>query len=159
MTEFEAKKIGSKQGLISVGLGLLIAQLIMTWFSSDNGIIKGFLWFTSFSYNLNILIGIIIMLLSGHFYGQLAGKAILIRKRNYILTGFLCGMAILMTTAFLSSWTGFFQEGIDKVGTNDNPFEDYILKPLFWIFFFGLLPVFFVGLWFGRQIKKHGISK
>ena len=158
MTEIEAKKIGSRQGLISVGIGLLIAQLIMTWFSSDNGIINGFFWFTSFSYNLNLIIGAIIMLLCGHIFGQIAGKAILIKQRNYILTGFLCGMAILMTTAFLSSWTGFFQEGIEKVGTNDNPFQDYIIKPMFWNFFFGILPVFIVGIWFGRQIKKHGIT-
>ena len=158
MTKIEAKKIGSRQGLISVGIGLLIAQLIMTWFSSDNGIINGFFWFTSFSYNLNLIIGAIIMLLCGHIFGQIAGKAILIKQRNYILTGFLCGMAILMTTAFLSSWTGFFQEGIEKVGTNDNPFQDYIIKPMFWIFFFGILPVFIVGIWFGRQIKKHGIT-
>lgn len=155
MTEIEAKKIGSRQGLISVGIGLLIAQLIMTWISSDNGIFQGFFWFTTFSYNLNLLIGAFIMLLSGHIFGQLAGRAILIKKRNYILTGFLCGMAILMTTAFLSSWTGFFQEGISKVGTDDNPFADYIYKPVFWIFFFGLVPVFLVGIWFGRQIKKH----
>ena len=32
MTEIEAKKIGSRQALISVGIGLLIAQLIMTLF-------------------------------------------------------------------------------------------------------------------------------
>lgn len=155
MTEAEAKKIGSSQGLISVVIGLLIAQLIMTWLSSDNGILEGFFWFTTFSDNLNLIIGAIIMLLSGHFFGQLAGKAILIKRRNYILTGFLCGMAILMTTAFLSSWTGFFQEGISKVGTDDNPFVDYIYKPVFWIFFFGIIPVFLVGIWFGRQIKKH----
>jgi len=155
MTEIEAKKIGSRQGLISVGIGLLIAQLIMTWISSDNGIVQGFFWFTTFSYNLNLLIGAFIILISGHIFGQLAGKAILIKKRNYILTGFLCGMACLMTTAFLSSWTGFFQEGISKVGTDDNPFVDYIYKPVFWIFFFGLVPVFLVGIWFGKQIKKH----
>ncbi len=155
MTEIEAKKIGSRQGLISVGLGLLIAQFIMTWFSSDNGIVKGFFWFTSFSYNSNLIIGGIIMLISGHIFGQLAGKAILIKKRNCILTGFLCGMAILLTTAFLSSWMGFFQEGISNIGTEDNPFVDYIYKPVFWIFFFGLIPVFLVRIWFGRQIKKH----
>lgn len=155
MNEIEAKKIGSRQGVLSVGMGLLIAQLIMTWFSSGNGIVQGFFWFTTFSYNLNIVIGAIIMLISGHFFGQLAGKAILIKKRNYILTGFLCGMAILMTTAFLSSWTGFFQEGLDNIGTNDNPFNDYIFKPVYWIFSFGIFPVFLVGIWFGRKIKKH----
>jgi hypothetical protein len=149
MTEIEAKKIGSKQGLFSVGIGLLIAQLIMTLFSSD------FSWFTSASFKLNLAIGIMIMLLSGHAFGKLAGKAILIKKRNYILTGFLYGMAVLMTTAFLSSWVGFFQEGIDNIHTNDNPFEDYIFKPVFWIFMFGLIPTFLVGIWFGKQIKKH----
>ena len=153
MTEIEAKKIGSKQGLLSVGIGLLIAQLIMTLFSSN------FLWFTSASFKLNLAIGIIIMLLSGHLFGQLAGIAILIKKRNYILTGFSYGMAVLMTTAFLSSWVGFFQEGFDNIGTNDNPFEDYIFKPIFWIFLFGLLPSFLVGIWFGKQIKKHENSK
>lgn len=153
MTEIEAKKIGSKQGLLSVGIGLLIAQLIMTLFSSN------FFWFTSASFKLNLAIGIIIMLLSGHLFGQLAGIAILIKKRNYILTGFLNGMTVLMTTAFLSSWIGFFQEGFDNIGTNDNPFEDYIFKPIFWIFLFGLLPSFLVGIWFGKQIKKHENSK
>jgi len=48
MTATEAKKIGSRQGLICVGFGLLIAQLIMTWMTSDIGIIKGFLWFTTY---------------------------------------------------------------------------------------------------------------
>lgn len=153
MTEIEAKKIGSRQALIAVGYGLLIAQLIMTWISSENGIVIGFFWFTNFSYNLNLMIGVVIMLLSGHLFGQVAGKAILIKKRNYILTGFLCGMAVLMTTAFFSSWTGFFQEGIKQ--TLGNPYHDYILKPVFWIFFFGLIPVLIVGIWFGKQIKKY----
>lgn len=155
MTEVEAKKIGSRQGLIFVIVGLLIAQFIMVWFSSDNSIIEGFFWFTTFNYNFNVIIGILIMLISGHLFGQIAGKAILIKKRNYVLMGFLCGMAILMTTAFLSSWIGFFQEGISKIGTEDNPFVDYIYKPIFWILFFGLIPVLVVGTWFGKQIKKH----
>ena len=132
MTERDAKRIGSKQGLISVGLGLLIAQLIMTaMISSDKGLFKAFFWFTEIEYKLNIFIGAIIMLLCGHFYGQLAGKAILIRNRHFILVGFLCGMAVLLTTAFLSGWTGFIQEGVDNIGTNDNPFKDYLFKPLF----------------------------
>jgi hypothetical protein len=149
MTEIEAKKIGSKQGLLSVGIGLFIAQLIMTLFSSD------FFWFTDASFKLNLAIGIMIMLTSGHIFGQLAGKAILIKKRNYVMTGFSYGMAVLMTTTFLSSWVGFFQEGGNNIGTNDNPFEDYILKPVFWIFLFGLIPSFLVGIWFGKQIKKN----
>lgn len=157
MTERDAKKIGSKQGLISVGLGLLIAQLIMTAFMSlDKNIFKAFFWFTTIDYKLNILIGVLIMLACGHFYGQLAGRAILIKKRNSILVGFLCGMAVLLTTAFLAGWTGFIQEGIDNIGTGDNPFEDYIFKPLFWVTIFGAIPALIVGIWFVGQIKVKG---
>ena len=155
MTEEQAKKIGSRQALKSVGIGLLIAQLIMTWISSDNGWINGFLWFVSFSYNLNLIIGATIMLVCGHFFGQLAGLEILIKKRDYTWIGFKYGMATLMTTAFFASWTGFFQEGIERVGGFDNPFNDYIFKPVFWIFIFGLIPTLLVGFWFGRQIKKR----
>lgn len=157
MTEKEAKRIGSKQGLISVVLGLLIAQLIMTlMISSDEGFYKAFFWFSTIEYKLNIFIGAMIMLLCGHFYGQLAGRAILIKNRNFILMGFLCGMAVLLTTAFLAGWTGFIQEGIDNIGTNDNPFEDYIFKPLFWVTIFGAIPAFLFGIWFGGQIKVKG---
>ena len=59
-------------------------------------------------------------------------------------------MAVLLTTAFLSCGTGFIQEGIVHVGTDDNPFEDYIFKPLYWVTVFGAIPAFIVGIWFGR---------
>jgi hypothetical protein len=157
MTEVEARKIGSRQGLICSGLGVLIAQLIMTaMISSDQGFFKAFFWFARVNYKLNLFVGIVILLLCGHFYGQIAGKAILTKKKNFVLVGFLTGMAVLLTTAFLAGWTGFFQEGIDNIGTNDNPFEDYIFKPLFWVTIFGIIPALLVGIWFGGQIKKKG---
>ena len=155
MTEEKAKQIGIRQGLISVGVGLLIAQLIMTFLSSEKGLLNGFLWFIDFHYNLNLVICIVIMATCGYFFGQQAGVEILIKDRNFKWVGIKYGFATLMTTAFLSSWTGFFQEGVNKIGTNDNPFNDYIFKPLFWVFFFGLIPVLIVGYWFGRQINKH----
>ena len=44
MTENEAKKIGSQQGLICAGLGIVIAQLIMTAIiSADQNFFKAFL--------------------------------------------------------------------------------------------------------------------
>ncbi|MEI6946714.1 hypothetical protein V9K67_05885 [Paraflavisolibacter sp. H34] len=157
MTAEEAKKIGSRQGLISIGWGLIIAQLIMTLFISlDKGFIKAFFWFANVEYKLNILIGAIIMLLCGHFYGQIAGTQIIVKNRNFIVVGILCGMAVLLTTAFLCGWTGFFQEGLDNTGTNDNPFEDYIYKPFFWVTTFGIVPALLVGIWFGGQIKRKG---
>lgn len=151
----EAKAIGSRQGLISVALGVLIAQLVMTlMFSIDKGFIKAFFWVTETDYWINIVIGIVIMFACGHFYGQVAGKLILIKKWNYALTGMMIGMAIILTTIGIASWVGFIQEGIDNVGTNDNPFFNYILKPIYWVAVFGSIPALMVGIWFGKQIKK-----
>jgi len=155
MTEEKAKKIGSREGLKSVGIGLLIAQLIMTWLSSNAGLVKGFFGFVNFRYPLNLVMGAIIMLLCGHFFGKWTGFEILIKKRNHAWVGIKYGMATLLTTAFLASWIGFFQEGMDNIGTDDNPFNAYIFKPVFWIAVFGLIPVLLVGIWFGRQIKKQ----
>ena len=157
MTSTEAKKIGSRQGLISVGLGLLIAQLIMTLLcSADEGFPEGFFWFMDIGYWINILIGALIMIACGHFYGQLAGKLILIQRWNYLLTGILIALAVILTTTFFASWVGFFKEGIDNIGGNDNPFFDYIIKPMFWVTLFGLIPALIVGSWFGARIKKKG---
>ncbi|WP_461069585.1 hypothetical protein [Spirosoma horti] len=81
------------------------------------------------------------------------------KKWNYVLTGFLTGLAVIITTTFFASWTGFIQEGIDNIGTNDNPFFDYIFKPMYWVTMFGLIPALLVGIWFGSQIKKKGQKK
>ncbi len=114
MTTEEARRIGSKQALQAVGIGLIVAQLIMTLLSSDNGFLKGLIWFTGINFGLNLLIGIVVSLLCGYYFGQRAGVEILIKKRNYAWIGLKYGMLTLLTTAFLSSWTGFFQDGFGK---------------------------------------------
>jgi hypothetical protein len=156
MTETTAKKIGSRQALLSVGMGLLIAQLIMTYMMSvyKKDVVQAFFWFTRVEYQLNILIGALIMLLCGHFYGQMAGTQIILRKRNFVLVGFLCAMAVLLTTAFLAGWTGFFQAGSGD--SFSSKFVDYVVKPLYWITVFGAIPALLVGVWFGWRIKKRG---
>ncbi len=156
MDILRAKKIGSRQAIKAVTVGLIVAQLIMTFLTLDNGLLNGFLWFTHFNYNLNLLIGAIFMYACGHIYGQKAGKEIIIKKRESFLVGFKYGLLTIVTTAFLASWTGFFQEGIDKIGNDDDPFVDYIIKPVFWVLVFGFFPSVFIGLWFGNSIKKLG---
>ena len=55
--------------------------------ASDNGIIKGFFWFTSISYLSNIGIGILFFLIIAYYLGGLAGKDILITKKDASLSG------------------------------------------------------------------------
>ncbi|RYE13140.1 MAG: hypothetical protein EOP45_21690 [Sphingobacteriaceae bacterium] len=157
LTTADAKRIGSKQGVVTVCIGLVIAQLIMIFlFSPTKNFVNKFFWFADVGFKLNIFIGVFIMLVSGYFFGQMAGVQILIKRRNSVLIGLLCGLAMLLTTAFFSGWTGFFQEGLRSVGTNSSRFEDYIYKPFVWISFGGLIPSMLVGIWCGAQIKRSG---
>ena len=65
-----AKKIGSRQALKGVVAGLIIAYLIMTWFSQGFGLFYALLWIKNIEYKLNLYIGVIAMLLIGHFLGK-----------------------------------------------------------------------------------------
>jgi hypothetical protein len=160
MTINQAKRIGSRLALKSVGIGLLIANLIMILlFYQDMNLFKAFFWFVTVEYRFNLFITAIIMLLCGHYFGQIAGKLILIKRWNFIVVGFMFGITVLLTTALFSSWTGFIQEGYFNLGTNDNPFEDYIFKPLYWVALYGIFPSFVVGIWYGWKIKRHSIDK
>ena len=160
MTDDNAKQIGAKQGLISVFIGIIIAQLIMTLiFSLDDGFIDALFWITKVDYWYHILIGILIMILCGYYFGQIAGKAILIKNWNYDRVGIFTGMAVLLTTGFLSGITGFIEQGIDRIGTYENPFIDYLLKPFIWIAIIGIIPSIIIGINFGKKIKEKGKIK
>lgn len=159
MTIKEAEKIGSRQGLIASGIGLVIADLMMILIHlQDHNIINSIFWLVKFEYWINVTLGVIIMLMCGYCFGQIAGKLILIKKWNYILTGMSIGIIVLLTTSFLASLTGFFQEGLSNISSPDNPFYDYIFKPMYWVVSFGFIPVLIVGFWFGKQIKNKGIK-
>lgn len=155
MTIEEAKKIGSTQALKAIGVGILIAQILMTLLNLERNILGSFLWFWHVNYILNIIIGIVSMFFCGYFFGAQAGVEILIKNKNYKWVGFKYGIITLFLATFIASWVGFFQEGFKLIGTDDNPFFDYIYKPVFGVLFFGIIPVIFVGFWFGKQIKKR----
>jgi len=150
ITEETAKKTGAKQALKFVSVGLGIAYLIMSLLAGPLFLIE------ATSLYLNLICAIVIMYILGFFYGQRAGIAILIKEKNYIWIGFLYALLTLVTTIFLASWVGFFQYGINKIGTPDDPFVDYIGRPMFAITIYGLIPVIGVGIWFGTSIFKKG---
>jgi hypothetical protein len=154
-----AKGIGRRLAIKSVLLGLVIAYLIMTALVSvDDSFWDVLLWFTDISYAMNLAVGVVGLLAAAYFFGQRAGIEIIEKKKNEYWTGIKFGLLILWTGTIIGSSVGFVKEGLDNIGTNDNPFVDYFYKPLFWVTIFGLIPVIVVGLWFGRQIKKQGLK-
>ena len=156
MINERAIKIGRTEAFKSVAIGLLIAQLMMMQLSWNRGPVGALLWFTHVDYQINLLIAIAAIYLCAYVFGGMAGTCIIIKKWNYLVTGFIFGLLILVSATFLASWTAFFQEGLDELHREGTPFYDYIFKPLFWVTVTGFLPALIVGFWFGYRIYKNG---
>ncbi len=144
-----AKKTGQRLGIISSVIGVLIAYFLMTfifWGDGNNTTMDSILWISNDANALNMLVGAVGLIAGGYFFGGIAGKEIIIKKRNPILVGILTGLLVL----WIGSTVGFVK-GMDGMG---NPFVDYYVKPMFWITILGVLPVVLVGIWFGKKIEK-----
>ena len=171
-----AKKIGSALAVKSVSIGLVIAYIIMVPVSlmgNNKSLWQAMLWIIDWiqsEFLFHIIIGIIAFYACGYFFGGRAGKSILIKHRNYLLVGVMCGLLTLLTTVFLGTLTGFFMgliHGRHYIDTADDlkqsdfiyeNFINYIFKPMFWFSIFGFLPAIGVGVWFGWRLKRKGAS-
>lgn len=147
MTAREAYKTGGRYGLWAAVAGLVVAYLMMALMSQGN-----MLWVFDQSYIVNLLAGAAILLLSGYWWGRLAGKLILVNQYNFILVGIICGMVTLVSATFLSGWVGFFQEGIRY--SLPGGFMDYVIRPVILVMIFGVIPAAIAGTWMGWRIKK-----
>lgn len=153
-----ARQVGQRIGIKSALTGIVIAYIITTalMILFDDSIIDGLLWITRVYWWYHLVIGAIGLLTMGYLFGRLAGVEILIKKKNEYPIGAKYGLLTLWTATIIGSSVGFLQEGLDNIGTADNPFEDYYFKPFFWVTIFGIIPAILVGQWFGGQIKRQG---
>lgn len=164
-----ATKIGRIKSLKSATIGVLIIYIIFVIGADKEGFVYSLFWVFTYQYRINILIGILIFYFFAYIVGGKAGYEILIeKKRWYKLIGVKYAMVVLLITAFLFGWTGYFQEGlsvpkifsdaspefIEAYKAQQEPFHDYVFKPFFWIMLVGSIPAVIVGMLFGRSIKK-----
>lgn len=146
--------MGIKSGLIGLCIAyLLFATIMLSW---DTDYKKALLWIFDVEFKTHIFIGAVGLLTMAYVFGQFAGVEILIKRKNYLLTGVKYGILTLITGTLIGSSVGFLQEGIDNIGGFSNPFYDYFFKPLYWVTIFGMIPAIIVGVLFGLQIKRQG---
>lgn len=144
----KSQKEGRIWALKFTAIGIAIAYIIMYFLiQSPIWIFEGKIRFV-----LNIIIGAFGMVFSAYFFGQLAGFLIITKKYWSIPIGVLTGILILVLGTIIGSLLGYFQEGISH-SLNDGLF-DYIVKPLFWVSFFGFIPVLVCGLIYGLILKN-----
>lgn len=126
---------------------------MLSW---DTNYKKALLWIVDVEFKFHLFVGAVGLLTMAYLFGQLAGVEILVKHKNYLLTGVKYGILTLITGTLIGSSVGFLEEGINDIGGFSNPFYDYYFKPLYWVTMFGIIPAIVVGLLFGLQIKRQG---
>jgi hypothetical protein len=146
-------KNSTKLTFLSILFNLIVAGLIIVWtfgFKDLNDFIT--------SLPLNLLVGICGLFIAGYYISLKMEKLIKFRKWNSVLTGIIGLILILLIGVLIGSSVGFIEEGIENFDRENgikNALFDYYVKPLFWIFLFGIIPTVIVGGILGYGIKKN----
>lgn len=144
-----AKKIGYRQAFKAITIGLIVAYLIMA-------LLAGPFWIFGFEYAATLIFAALMLYGTGFLFGGLAGRAIIINKYPSVFVGIISGFIIVWSGTFIGSLVGFFSEGLPNKSPISEPFNDYILKPLLMVSFWGFIPIVAVGVWYGLSIKRRG---
>lgn len=140
--------IGAIQALKASAVSLIIAWLLSSL------VFGGPLWIYRFNYAGTIVASMLMMLLFSAFSGAVAGIFIIRYQINRYAIGVACGILILQATALGGSLIQFYNEGILGGSSLSDAVEDYILKPWFWVTWFGILPAIAVGVWYGNSVYE-----
>ena len=153
MTEREAKNAGVKVILGGVMAGLMAAILPIVWI--DGGLNNLANFFIDAWPNWSVaLIG---LFYSGYLLGKKAGTDIIMKKRNAYGVCLKTGFFTLFIGTLCGSLVGFGVDGLPAESFTDAVF-DYIVKPFYWIFFFGLPFLLIISGILGWQIKRLGLE-
>ena len=135
---------------ITVNLGI---ALIFSYFLASD--LYG-LFEQLFEWLRNLLVGVLALYISGYYIGKKINFLINIKHWKSIITGIIGLIIILLIGVLFGSTVGFIEEGIHNVkngNTLQNELFDYYVKPLFWIFFIGIIPTIITGGILGKEIK------
>ncbi|MEE9430811.1 MAG: hypothetical protein V3V16_07215 [Melioribacteraceae bacterium] len=142
---------------MSILFNLIVAGIIITWTFGFPDLIDIIV-----SLPLNLFVGICGLLIAGYYISTKMEKLINFRKWNSIFTGIIGLILILFIGVLFGSTVGFIEEGIENFDREDgikNVLFDYYVKPLFWIFLFGIIPTVIVGGVLGYGIKKNVLQQ
>lgn len=106
-------------------------------------------------YTINLAIALAALFAAAWFLGGRAGNLILVQGWSPLGTSLVLGIACLLISVLAGSIFTFFSEGQPEVYGFGSAAYDYIVKPLFWVSVFGLIPCVVLSFVFAKLITRN----
>ncbi|MCB1160414.1 MAG: hypothetical protein H7A25_13860 [Leptospiraceae bacterium] len=107
-----------------------------------------------YRFGVNIGFGLIGLYSSVWYLSPFFGQQIIREKRSPGFLGILLTIISLFLGIFLGSLPGFFVSQFYYRSNFSDGFQQTIIGPLYWIFFFGGIPALSLGFFLGKRIEK-----
>ncbi len=160
ITEGEAVKIGRRTGIAFGGLGVLVANILVTIFVSvSDGISNGLVWFLHFEYWPSLLVGIAAIIVFSYFLCGSAAAAVITGKKNEVWVGSATAVAVLFASGVSAGLFLVFQNMFSAPPSGSIVLTDLVILPALILTFYGFLPASILGICFGVFIRKKATTR
>ncbi len=161
MTEFKphiCASVGMKTSLLFVTLGAVTAFILMLTIFGVNGTYD-ILIDEGLQIQLGVITGIAALFLSAVFLGRIAGRIICHKLRSFtgaIFVGICLAISCIVIAIIAGALFAFLVQELSNITPeHKSDLLVFILAPLFWILFFGVLPAMLFGGLYGILVRRR----
>ena len=161
MIEFKfhiCASVGMKTSLLFAALGVVTAFILMLTIFGVNGIYD-ILIDEGLQIQLGVIAGIAALFLSATFLGRIAGRIICHKLHGFtgaVFVGVCLAISCIVIAVVAGALFGFLVQELSNITPDHkSDFLVFILVPLFWILFFGILPAMLLGGLYGILLRRR----
>lgn len=147
----KAKKIGSREAYLGVGIALGIDLVVIVASSLDSQ--PGWIWQNGAYWKFGIFA--LQMLFWGQVFGKKCADSIIIKRKPFGLTGIFYTFATVLLSAFLAGVVAFLIDSWNCGSIAEMAYM-YMLVPGLLIVLYTGIPILVHGIVFGYRINKKG---
>lgn len=153
MTPQEAQTFGRTKTLKATGLIVAILLVVFMLMKTNGDFANGILFFIEAISNIHFLAIMAILFGLTFLFGGMAGKEIILKNKNYVLTSFKYGILIILTIIIYVAIVGITKDKTISTDNSERLLTIYFLTPLANTGSLTIIPILAIWLWATNQMR------
>ena len=157
MTTQESKKFGGQLIMRASFLLFVVIELIYMFNETQGDFANGILFFIDSQLNIYFLLFLLLYFSTLYLFGRKAGHEIIIKKRRYLLVGFLFGIiSAIVVMIYFSSSVLLLNNSIDRQFNKEH--ESQIINSFIRNFLIFLFAIVSIWLWAANRMDAKVVK-